>query len=239
MGGGNYRNGKNGSNLTKEEMRRKHQHEESDAYLFDVEYDKLKKEEERLEKEYQREREEYRRITEDLRREMMNGTASEADMARFMSALTDRGVQLQQQQEKMQQSIDSLNEQRNEVARDMNDLRRRAFSGSTNAPAVDRTRDYEGFKNGTSARYANAKVVEMSPEEYLRRVALGFNNQTVTSMLNQSNPSAIARYMRNMLRGTKYNAPTLNYGSNSSAGDERAIAALMNGYKRIPVMVIE
>ena len=122
----------------------------------------------------------------------------------------------------------------------MNQLRMRAFSGSTNAyQAADRDTQYNGFKLDNSNRYGNARIVEMSPEEYIRRVAFGLKGGSLDSILNNASPAAVERYMRQMVRGTKFNAPTLNFGTGSSSGDERALAALMNGYKRIPVLVIE
>lgn len=227
--------------LTSEDIKRRLRESGSDAYLFDVEYEKLKKEEERLQAEYEREREKYLKITEQLRQEMLNGTASDADMARYMSALTDKGVQLQQQQQKMQDSINQLADQRADVENQMNELRKKAFSGSTNAyQSADKNTAYNGFKiDSNKSSYANAKIVEMTPQEYLRRVAFGFKNNSLESLVNSASPATVEKYMRQMLRGTKFNSPSLNYSRGSSVGMERVMAAMMNGYQRIPVMVIE
>lgn len=228
--------------LTSEDIKKKlRQNEESDAYMFDVEYQKLKLEQERLEEEYEREREKYLRISEELREEMLNGTASEADMARFMSALTDKGVELQQEQARMQETINDLSSQREDVEEQMNALRKRAFAGSTTAYQNANNNSYEGFKvdSTNGVNYANAKIVDMTPQEYLRRVAFGFKNGSMDELVNDANPSAVERYMRQMLRGTKYGAPSINYSNGSYGGTERALAAVMNGYKRIPVMIVE
>lgn len=240
MGGSGQRYGRNGAHLTEEEIKRRHRSADSDAYMFDVEYEKLKKEEERLQAEYEREREKYLRITEQLRQEMSNGTASDADMARYMAMLTDRGVQLQQQQQKMQENIDKLNEDRADVQNQMNELRMNAFAGSTNAyQSADRREDYNGFKSDSER--GTAKVVEMSPEEFLRRATFGENGKgSLQSLLSSMRPSDIEKYMRQMLRGTKYNTPSITAGGNSSnISNARVLAALLNGYHKIPVMVIE
>ena len=240
MGGSGAGYSPNTLHLTSEDIKRRLREGGSDAYLFDVEYEKLKKEKERLQAEYEREREKYLKITEQLRQEMLNGTATDADMARYMSALTDRGVQLQQQQQKMQESINQLADQRADVQNQMNELRKRAFSGSTNAyQSADRNTVYNGFKIDSNNRYANAKIVEMTPQEYLRRVAFGFNNNSIDSLVNSASPATVEKYMRQMLRGTKFNSPSLNYSRGSMVGVERVMAAMMNGYQRIPVMVIE
>lgn len=227
--------------MTAEQMKRKHKAEDSDAYLFDVEYEKLKKEREEADKKYEQARKEYMRISEELRSEMENGTASDADMARFTAILTQRGVQLQQEQAKMQESIDQLAEQNADIENRMNELRMQAFGGNTRAwNSADRNTDYKGFKlDSTDNKYANAKVVEMTPQEYLRRVAFDVRGKGIDELLNSASPSQVEKYMRQMLRGTRFNAPSLNYRNRSSNGDARALAALFNGYQRIPVMVIE
>lgn len=234
---GNY--WKTHGGLTNEEIQKRHRREDGDAYMFDVEYEKLKKEREEAEREYEKARDEYVRITKELREEMINGTASQSDMSRFMSALTDRGVQLQQQQAQMQKQIDQLAESRADVENQMNDLRMRAFGGNTRAwKSADK--DYKGFKvDATDKRYANAKLVEMTPEEYLRRVAFDVKGSGMKDVMQNASPSTVEKYMRQMLRGTRFNAPTLNYRNGNTTGNERAIAALLNGYSRIPVMVVE
>ena len=224
--------------LTEDQMRKKHKQEDGDAYLFDVEYEKLKKEREEAREEMEKAREEFMRVSEQLRQEMINGTASDTAVARFMSALTDRGVQLEQQQEKLQENISKVSEKVADVENRMNELRMRAFGGNTRAwVSAKKDEDYKGFK--TDSKYGKAKIVEMTPEEYLRRVAFDVKGGGLKDMLSKMSPATVERYMRNMLRGTRYGAPSLNFKNGSSSGDERALAALLNGYKRIPVMVIE
>lgn len=240
--GGSGQNYKGGLKLTSEDIKRRHKKLDGDAYIFDVEYEKLKKEQERLEREYEHEREEYLRISEELRREMMNGTATEQDMTRFMAALTDKGVMLEQQQQKMQKEIDDLANQRADIDQQMNELRKKAFSGSTSAyQAVDRDTDYKGFKldNTNQINYGNAKIVEMSPQEYLRRVAFDVKGNGMRDLVENMSPSNVDKLARQMLRGIRFSAPSLNYRANSTKGDERALAALLNGVGRIPVMIIE
>ena len=79
--------------LTSEDIKRRLREGGSDAYLFDVEYEKLKKEEERLQAEYEREREKYLKITEQLRQEMLNGTATDADMALYNNLIAISCIQ--------------------------------------------------------------------------------------------------------------------------------------------------
>lgn len=233
--------GTRSARLTEEGVKRRYKKADGDGYLFDVEYEKLKHEREEAERKYEQAREDYMRITEELREEMANGTASDADMARFMAVLTNRGVQLQQEQKKMQEQVNQLADQRADVENRMNELRMRAFGGNTRAyQSASLEENYNGFKlDNTNNKYSDAKVVEMTPEEYLRRVAFDVKGNGLDEVLKSSSPSQIEKYMRQMLRGTRFNAPSLNYRNGTSVGDARVLAALFNGYNRIPVMVLE
>lgn len=241
MGGSGSGYGKNGKGLTQEELERRHRKEDSDAYLFDVEYEKLKKEREEAEEEYAKARDEYVRISKELREEMVNGEVSDAEMSRFMAMLTDRGVQLQEEQVKAQEQVDKMARVQEDVERRMNELRMKAFGGNTRAWQTAST-NYANFTtNSADRRYANAKVVEMTPEEYLRRVAFDVKGNGMKELLNNASPRTVEKYLRYMLRGNKLGAPSLNYrrGTTSRGAEERVLAALLNGTGRIPVMIIE
>ena len=232
--------GTKSARLTTEEMKKRYKKEDGDGYLFDVEYEKLKAEREEAEREYEQAREEYMRVSDQLRQEMMNGTASEADMSRFMAVLTNRGVQLQQEQQQMQENINQMSERVADVENKMNALRKQAFGGNTRVNVSATKDDYKGFKlDTTDKKYSEAKVVEMTPQEYLRRVAFDVRGNGLDEVLNNASPAQVEKYMRQMLRGTRFNAPTLNYRNGTTVGDARALAAMFNGYKRIPVMIIE
>ena len=227
--------------LTAEELRRRHIAEDSDAYMFDVEYRKLKEERDRLARQYEQARERFLRISEQLREEMANGTASNGDMTQFMSALSAKGVELQAQQARMQKELDKLSDSRLDVANQMDELRKKAFAGSTmayNYSQADREREYKGFKLGGKVDYSKVRIVEMTPAEYLRRVAFELKGNGFDELMTNTATSDVERFARNMLRGTQYNAPELNYRTGKSKGDEKALAALLNGYKRIPVMIV-
>lgn len=239
MGGSGSGYGKGKSVMTEEELKRRHKEEDSDAYLFDVEYEKLKKEREEAEEKYEQAREKYMKTTEELRKEMMNGTASEADVSRFMAMLTDRGVQLQEEQAKMEDEVNKLADARMDVEDRMNELRMKAFGGNTRAWTNTTKDKYEGFKIDNNR--GEAKVVEMTPEEYLRRVAFDVQGNGLEDVLKNTSPSDVDKYMRQMIRGIRFTSPSLNYinGTTGKGSTERVFAALFNGYSRIPVMVIE
>ena len=239
MGGGGQKYGKEKKRLTLAEIASKHRRSDSDAYIFDIEYEKLKREQERVAREYARRREEYRRISEQLRAELANGTATNTDIARYMEVISDRGAELQQQQVRMQTEIDELENERADVENRMNALRNQAFAGSAKVETPSNVRQqYDGFKAGNRTKET---IVEMTPEEFLRRAAFGRNGAgSIQQVLRSASPSEVEKYMRQMLRGTKFTAPSFSEEKGTTAtANARVIAAMMNGYKRIPVMVVE
>ena len=236
--GASYLKGKKGLNKEDIESLVKRK-QNDDSYIFDVEYQKLQAENEKLREEYERAREEYVRITDELRKEMENGTASEADEARFMAMLSERGVQLQSEQKKLEDSLNEIADNRADVDKQLAELRKNAFSGATRAgnfKVADADAKYRGFKNENRGE---AKVVEMSPAEYLRRMAFQFGQGNIESILRTASPRDIEKIARQMNRGIKFNSPTLDYSLNKAVGNNHVLAALLNGYKRIPVLIIE
>jgi len=173
-----------------------------------------------------------------LRNEMENGTASEATEARFMAMLSAKGVQLQQESEKISQSLTEIADKRADIDRQLNELRKKAFPGNTRVPTqqANPQEKYRGFRNDN---WGNAKVVEMSPVEYLRRMAFQFGNGDIAGLLRVASPREIERLAGYMRRGVRYDAPTLNYSGMTTANAQNVLAALINGYKRIPVLVVE
>lgn len=239
MGGSGANYARNKKGLTEEDLERVINKGDGDGYIFDVEYQKLMKEQDKLRDEYEKAREEYLRISEELRREMELGTASRAEQERFMALLSDKGVALQQEQKQMENEINALNDQRTAVDKELEALRKNAFSGATRAgdnPSANSAEKYKGFKTDN---WGESKVVEMSPVEYLRRMAFQFGAGNMESLLRTASPRIVEKIARQMRRGISFNAPNLDYRLNKAGGNVQALAALLNGYKRIPVLIIE
>ena len=110
--------------------------------------------------------------------------------------------------------------------------------------------NYQGFEISKSTTpYVDEKlakgeayIVEMSPKQYLQEAGYHiFPNSTLerqvqaTAANNYANPKKYAQQMR---EGTKFHTPYLNYESGAQEGRNRAVAAFINGYERIPVIII-
>lgn len=113
--------------------------------------------------------------------------------------------------------------------------------------SMDVKSEYPGFKVNESTttpvdealKSGKAIVVEMSPETYLHEVAHNiFPEDTIESTLRGTSVKNINKYMQMMKDGTKFDTPYLNYRTKGQEGRHRAIAAMMLGIKRIPVIVV-
>lgn len=108
--------------------------------------------------------------------------------------------------------------------------------------------EYVGFKtNDTGTSYyndqlekGNAKVVEMTPEEYIKECAYYvFENSTLEKTLRgRVGDEDTEKYAKMMREGTKFYTPYLNYKDYAQEGLHRAVAAYMNGIKKIPVVIV-
>lgn len=108
--------------------------------------------------------------------------------------------------------------------------------------------EYEGFKTNESTvsnvdsklEQGKAKVVEMTPEQYIKECAYYiFNNSTLERTLNtRAGNKDTEKYAKMMREGTKFDTPYIDYGNAGQEGLHRAVAAYINGYEKIPVIVI-
>ena len=109
----------------------------------------------------------------------------------------------------------------------------------------DAVGEYRGFKindTGTSTDTKGAKVVEMSPKEYLERCAAMFNDvdgaeTNLTLQIVGLDHDNVKKYAKLMQDGVKFSTPWLDErGINGQEGRHRAAAAYEAGIEKIPVL---
>jgi len=86
------------------------------------------------------------------------------------------------------------------------------------------------------AKRRTAKLITMSPEEYLQTITVNFGNNSVEETLEFVSKEAIKKYAKLMKQGEKF--PVIYYHKDSSLqeGRHRAVAAKLLGCKEIPVI---
>ena len=113
-----------------------------------------------------------------------------------------------------------------------------------------RTRkQYEGFGDSTeidgfddAIAKGDARIVEMSPKEYMQRVSYEIFGSSMTRTMNGVNLETAKQYAQEMNAGSPAPIPYLDYDglvapNKGQEGRHRAIAAYLNGYDKIPVAV--
>lgn len=108
--------------------------------------------------------------------------------------------------------------------------------------------DYPGFKTNESTttnidralKEGRAKVVEMTPEQYIHECAhYIFHNSTLEKTLrSRVGNKDTEKYAKMMREGTKFDTPYLDYSGEGQEGLHRAVAAYMNDLEKIPVIIV-
>ena len=85
------------------------------------------------------------------------------------------------------------------------------------------------------------QLVEMSPKEYMQRIAYDIFGSTMErTAIDSVDRAAVEKYAKMMKEGTKFHVGYINYADRGREGQEgrhRALAAYMLGYDKIPVWI--
>ena len=106
--------------------------------------------------------------------------------------------------------------------------------------------EFTGFKLETGIPYfddrlakGKAYIAEMPPKEYILRCAFQiFPEGTIESTVRACNDANIKKYAAKMRSGEKFDMPYLDFTRGEQEGRHRAVAAMLNGYKSIPVLIM-
>lgn len=137
-----------------------------------------------------------------------------------------------------------LGEKINQIKLNARSIEKKNYSFSK--PKKASKSEYQGFKMETGIAYYDDRlkqgkgyISEMPPKEYLLRCAFQiFPEGTIESTVLSCNNSNIKKYAAKMRSGEKFDMPYLNLTQGEQEGRHRAVAAMLNGYKLIPVYIL-
>lgn len=166
---------------------------------------------------------------------------------------------------KLREKADKLSEEKRELEREITRRNSRMSEIDKSFAGIQREKygrpefkeasgEYAGFKTSESTtnyvddklKSGEAKVVEMTPEQYIRECAhYIFENSTIERTLRgrEGNDSSTKDLIAKIKKGVKLDTPYLNYGRpgdqvGNQEGLHRAVAAHICGLDKIPVIII-
>lgn len=178
-------------------------------------------------------------------------------MGDLFVSYTDKGKEIQAKMKPLVEEKERINEEikyhenrlnefnREQRMKQQNEWLQRISTQSTMKEPTQSS--YQGFKlnESTTSRVddalktGQAKVVEMSPKEYIERANYEiFRQYTVAQNIGGRSVNSVNEYAEMMRQGVKFDTPYLDYKNEAQEGIHRALAAIQNGYERIPVIVV-
>lgn len=178
-------------------------------------------------------------------------------MGDLFVSYTDKGKEIQAKMKPLVEEKERINEEikyhenrlnefnREQRMKQQNEWLQRISTQSTMKEPTQSS--YQGFKLNESTtgrvddalKTGQAKVVEMSPKEYIERANYEiFRQYTVAQNIGGRSANRVNEYAEMMRQGVKFDTPYLDYENEGQEGIHRALAAIQNGYERIPVIIV-
>lgn len=197
-------------------------------------------------------------IDKDSYKELVEMFGGDKDLAKALADKTPKGRELQKQVDELRSKLDEVEKVHSEASNKLDRIKNqeaknqyvdftRDFQDNIKAyrPATKES-DYKGFQFDTGISHYNelrdkgAKIVEMTPKQYLQECAYHIFDSTYENqvLVGMADTKVLNDLMKKIQGGTKMYLPYLNYKDGQQEGRHRAMAAMLLGIDKIPVMVV-
>lgn len=222
-----------------------------DSYALSEEYQRNLTDASKLAEEREALTKEWLQLCDELKQEVEVDPALGRQLSEALNLYTERGMELKGQADskyKQLKDVESRWDAASERIRrtDASNSERQVSTFSADSVAPPSRSSYKGFEMDTHTPYlqehlknGTGYIVEMSPRDYIGLCATRiFSGSTLERTVRGTVPANVQKYAKQMRGGTKFHMPSLNFKDSQQEGRHRALAAMLNGYDKIPVLVV-
>lgn len=222
-----------------------------DSYYFNTDYQKDLSDARTLADERQRLSRKFLSLSDQLREEVIVDPELGRTLSEVLGLYTPRGKELKKKRDAIYDRMEDVERRWNEASDRIADMdmvqRERQLKEFIPSSVSEPTQtSYRGFEMDTHTPYlqehlknGTGYVVEMSPQDYIKLTATQiFNRSSIESAIRGVDPKNVQKYAKMMKKGTRFYMPSLNFRDHQQEGRHRALAAMLNGYEKIPVAIV-
>lgn len=234
---------------------------EEDSYINNSEYKELQEELKTTWEEADRLKKEWldlydkasKAIDQEDYNDLLDKFDGDKELARMMAKKTPEGEQYKKQSEEVNEKEKILRDKWKELDEKREQIktseakrqRIKYITDFENTVSKDVKEEYEGFQfdTGVSAyedfKNNGGQILEMSPQQYLHECAHNIFESTYENqvMVTAGDAGITKDLVDKITHGTKMYMPVLDYQTDNQEGRHRAMAAMLLGIDRIPVLI--
>lgn len=235
---------------------------EEDSYINSKEFKELESELHKARTELDESKKKFLELCDVVKKEttidedILKQFEGDKDLARMFSKKTPKGEAAEKEKKlvlekskEIEQRVEALSNKHHKIQVEQSEIQQDAFKRADITARPATKEKYSGFQKNTGTSYyenlrekGKAQVFEMSPQEYMRYCAYKifpgstYENQIRAAIGDAKHTMDLVKLMKN---GTEMYMPVLNFRDREQEGRHRAVAAMILGIERIPVLIVK